>query len=220
MDSDAIERLNSHYSSEIVCIAQFYGQCQQSQNARVCGLDENELTIEWETSNEDGTRTQSTSFAMTKTTSVISQVLDIAENARIALSAMSTANQQSGDMLPTPIEFLLPPQPIMVSVLGGLTALLFLALGYPNSLAGLVYWLLPQRAFQLVFYVLVGVHFVEAVVMYLACRYVGRLKKEYELSTSTQIQYTLSTLVFGLFAGIMFTRQVMKPPGYIREKEE
>ncbi|KAJ2047977.1 hypothetical protein H4S04_004110, partial [Coemansia sp. S16] len=97
-------------------------------------------------------------------------VLDIAENARIALYAMSTALQQSGDMLPTPIEFHLPTQPIMVSVLGGLLALLVLALGYPSSLAELVYWLLPQRVFQLVLYTLAGVHFVETMVMYLACR--------------------------------------------------
>ncbi|KAJ2033243.1 hypothetical protein GGI03_000851 [Coemansia sp. RSA 2337] len=94
---------------------------------------------------------------------------------------MSTVLQQSGDMLPTPIEFHLPPPPIMVSVLGGLLALLVLALGFPSGLVELIYWLLPQRVFQLVFYVLVGVHFVETVVMYLACQYVRRLKKEYVL---------------------------------------
>ncbi|KAJ1903016.1 hypothetical protein LPJ71_005337 [Coemansia sp. S17] len=127
------------------------------------------------------------------------QVLDVAENARIALYTMSTPLHQSGDMLPTPIEFHLPPPLIMVSVLGGLLALLGLALGYPSSLTELVYWLLPQRVFQLVLYVLAGVHFVETVVMYLACRYVRRLKKEYELSKSTQMQYTASTLVFGFF---------------------
>ncbi|KAJ2104463.1 hypothetical protein GGI09_000083 [Coemansia sp. S100] len=148
------------------------------------------------------------------------QVLDIAENARIALYAMSTALQQSGDMLPTPIEFHLPPPPIMVSVLGGLLALLVLALGFPSSLTELVYWLLPQRVFWLVLYTLAGVHFVETVVMYLACQYVRWLKKEYVLSKSTQMRYTVSTLVFGLFAGIAFTRQVMKPPGYVKKKGE
>ncbi|KAJ2064420.1 hypothetical protein GGI03_002908 [Coemansia sp. RSA 2337] len=131
---------------------------------------------------------------------------------------MSTALQQSGDMLPTPIKFHLQPPPIMVSELGGLLVLLVLAIGYHSSLTELVYWLLPQRVFQLVLYTLAGVHFVETVVIYLACRYVRRLKKEYELSTSTQMQYTVSTLVFGLFAGMAFTRQVIKLPGYVKKK--
>ncbi|KAJ2824102.1 hypothetical protein FBU31_004080, partial [Coemansia sp. 'formosensis'] len=96
----------------------------------------------------------STSLAIAQSDSPMRQVLDKTENARIALKAMSTAIQQSGEMLPTPIEFLLPPQPIIVSVLGGLAMLLSLAFAQPSGLTGLVYWILPQWVFQLALYAL------------------------------------------------------------------
>ncbi|KAJ2459751.1 hypothetical protein GGF42_001278 [Coemansia sp. RSA 2424] len=180
------------------------------------------MTIEWDILADDGTAcTQRMPLDIGRSVEaamVMRRVLDKAENARIALCAMSS--QQPGDMLPTSIEFVLPPQPVRVFVLGGLAALAALALAPSGNILGmLVYWLLPQRVFQLALYTLAAVHFVEAVVMYLACCHVQRLTREYELSASIRMQYTLSTLMFGVFAGIMFLRQAVKPPRYhVKEK--
>ncbi|KAJ2030392.1 hypothetical protein IWW57_001208 [Coemansia sp. S610] len=219
--SGTIQRLNTHYSSEVLCIARFYGQCPNALNAHVSGLDDGELTIEWELTKDGTTIVQSTSLAMTNSEgSAMRRVLDKAETARIALSAMSIALQQSGDMLPTSIEFLLPPQPIMMSVLSGLAVLLFLASVQPIGLAGLVHWIVPQRVLQLLLYSLAALHAVEAVALFLVCCYVRRLPREYEMNWDAVMQYTMSTLVFGVFTGIVFMRQVMKPPEYVKKKVE
>ncbi|KAJ2026170.1 hypothetical protein GGI06_000282 [Coemansia sp. S85] len=107
-----------------------------------------------------------------------------------------------------------------MSVLSGLAVLLFLASVQPIGLAGLVHWIVPQRVFQLLLYSLAALHAVEAVALFLVCCYVRRLPREYEMNWDAVMQYTVSTLVFGVFTGIVFMRQVTKPPEYVKQKVE
>ncbi|KAJ2738167.1 hypothetical protein GGI20_006313, partial [Coemansia sp. BCRC 34301] len=132
-------RLNAQYGSEMLAIAQFYGQSPQAQNVHLADSSKaSELTLEWEVLADDGTtRSQSMPLNIDMTedmTAVMCQILEKAENAHIALCAM--ASQQVGDILPTPIEFALPPPPIRMFVLGGLATLAILAFAQPDSIIG------------------------------------------------------------------------------------
>ncbi|KAJ1996792.1 hypothetical protein GGI04_005645, partial [Coemansia thaxteri] len=211
-----IERLNTQHRADIQSIARFYGKSPLAQNALVSGLEKHALSIEWELLAEDAVRKQSVHLAISNAALVIDQVEELAGNARIALAALELAKRRPEDMLPVPIVFALPPLPVSAAVVGGLAMLTCLAFfAQPDSvLAGLVFPTLPQYYFYVAFTILAALHSAEALVMFLACRFLQRLKNEYRLSDSTRLKYALSTLVFGVFAGVMLTRQALKDHGY------
>ncbi|KAJ2908382.1 hypothetical protein GGI21_002942 [Coemansia aciculifera] len=228
MESDKcelLERLNENYSHEILTIVQFYGQSPLAQNAHLTSSNHNELTISWDVPTKDGTSNREQSMVLNTgmqldTTTATRYIQDKAEDARMALVAM--ASQQPGDMQPTVIEFAVPSPTVQVLVLSGLAIHLILAFVQKDGvMSQLLSVLPPQRVLQLALYVVGGVHLVEAVIMFLACSQLQRLKREYELSDATRFMFTISTLVFGVFAGITLTRQAMKPPGHhAKDKKE
>ncbi|KAJ1742308.1 protein transport protein bos1 [Coemansia sp. RSA 989] len=65
-----------------------------------------------------------------------------------------------------------------------------------------------SRVFRIGFKLLVAVHMFEAAAMYLVCRHIRR--DQVQLSRMVELQYIGSTLVFGIFTGNVFYRQLVK----------
>ncbi|KAI9506254.1 hypothetical protein BX070DRAFT_77925 [Coemansia spiralis] len=128
------------------------------------------------------------------------------------MSPLSTRQQPQNDST-SAISFSLPPLPITISVLGGLAMLTFIAITQSDSsLLAMLFSALPQGFFCFLLKTLVSIHFVESIIMFLACSNLRR-RKLISLSTSTQAKYTASTLVFGAFSAVELFRQASKIQG-------
>ncbi|KAI8324296.1 hypothetical protein GQ54DRAFT_256761 [Martensiomyces pterosporus] len=213
-----IERLNTFYSRDILNIARYYGDCPSAKSARVCNLDVDMVTVEWSWIDKNGTpHVRSMQFDISKTqgpATTMKGVMDMSSNARQALLAQREAQQAASSAPKEPIKFKLPPLPLIAATLGGFAVLAFLAFTSTDSLlARWVFWILPQTFYYVVLVSLAVIHCLEAVIMFLACR---RYQRHYPgvLGSSTQLKYTVSTLVFGVFSAVQFTRQAFTHSDY------
>ncbi|KAJ2659625.1 hypothetical protein IW148_004154 [Coemansia sp. RSA 1199] len=126
----------------------------------------------------------------------------------MAVSMPTHKRRHDGTMSSGPIPFEFPSWIISAVILGGWAALAhFTITQSETAFTKCVFWLLPQGVFWFGLKALCAIHCIEAAVVYLACRHVRR-DKHAPLSWTTQMQYTASTLVFGIFAGTVLFRHL------------
>ncbi|KAJ2440691.1 hypothetical protein IWW46_003860 [Coemansia sp. RSA 2440] len=126
----------------------------------------------------------------------------------MAVSMPTHKRRRAGTMSSRPIPFEFPSWIISAVILGGWAALAYFAITQSETaFTKCVFWLLPQGVFWFGLKALCAIHGIEAAVVYLACRHVRR-EKHALLSWTTQVQYSASTLVFGIFAGTVLFRHL------------
>ncbi|KAJ2226549.1 hypothetical protein IWW45_007412 [Coemansia sp. RSA 485] len=136
---------------------------------------------------------------------------NVSRNARNGTAKRASRAALLSSSAPQEIKFTLPSLPIVIFTLGGSAMLTYLALAQSENcfLLQWVFWVVPQYIIRFAAKTLLVVHGFETLVMMLACRSV-RKRTGFVLDYSTMLLYAMSTLVFGVFAGLAFVRSISR----------
>ncbi|KAJ1751987.1 hypothetical protein LPJ79_001614 [Coemansia sp. RSA 1821] len=209
-------QLNNNYPEDLVLIAQHFGSQPTAYKAQITDITTSSLTIEWEYRT---TRVQKDEmqFALRDfegPLSVIEEVGDLVAEAALALGKTNPKLVSDKKMLDqrrlVDFGFVLPSVLVMAGVFLGLGLL-----GYLAFAPELHPWLQPlrlavsQSTCYYVFVFCVLVHVLEACVACAVCELIKTFQPQ-QMSTKTQLQWTVGGALFGMFCLHVFMAKVAR----------
>ncbi|KAJ2607948.1 hypothetical protein H4S08_004638 [Coemansia sp. RSA 1365] len=220
-DSEKLKvQLNTNYRDDILRIAQYFAKQPKAYDARVIDIDSNGVTIEWEWSDKGSEKRQieDMQFALrdfSGTSSVLQEISDLASEASTALGEVQkpklTRDKEALDAKNlVDFTFVSPGFLSIVGVTGGIALLTYMSfIADVHPALQFIRKIISQDACYYVFVAVVVIHFVEACVTYAACELIKTFQPR-QMSTETQIKWTVGGLLFGLFCLHVFVSKLMR----------
>ncbi|KAJ2081871.1 hypothetical protein H4R24_002028 [Coemansia sp. RSA 988] len=215
-------RINTNYKDDLLKIAQHFGKQPRACDARVMDIDSNGVTIEWEWTDKDSEtdkrQIEDMQFAFRNfsgTSSVLQEISDLANEASAALGVSQkpklTRDKEALDAKNlVDFTFVAPGILSMVGVVMGVALLAYMALisdVHPNL--QFIRRLVSQDACYYVLVAVIVIHFVEACVACAACELIKTFQPR-QMTTGTQIKWTVGGLLFGIFCLHVFISKLMR----------
>ncbi|KAJ2806733.1 hypothetical protein H4R20_001571 [Coemansia guatemalensis] len=215
-------QLNTNYKDDLLRIAQHFGKQPRACDARVLDIDSSGVTIEWEwtdTESDTGKRhTEDMQFALrdfSGTGSVLQEISDLASEASAALGVSQkpklTRDKEALDAKNlVDFNFVAPGILSVVGVAMGITMLAYMSfISDVHPALQFTRRLVSQDACYYVFVAVVIIHFVEACVTCAACELIKTFQPR-QMTTETQIKWTVGGLLFGGFCLHVFVSKLLR----------
>ncbi|KAJ2852436.1 hypothetical protein IWW36_000323 [Coemansia brasiliensis] len=210
-------QLNTTYSQDILLIAQHFGNQHAAYKAQITDITSSSLTIEWEYKT-NMVQKDEMQFALRDfegPLSVIQEVSDLVAEAAAALGKTEESKLVSDKKMLdkkrlVDFSFVLPSVNVMAGVVLGL-----LLLGYLAFVHKLHPWLQPvrlvvsQSTCYYIFVICIGLHVFEACAVCAVCELIKTFQPQ-QMSTKTQLQWTVGGVLFGMFCLHTFMAKVAR----------
>ncbi|PIA13907.1 hypothetical protein COEREDRAFT_83099 [Coemansia reversa NRRL 1564] len=215
-------QLNTNYSDDLLRIAKYFGKQPKAYDARVIDIDNNGVTIEWEwidkNSETSNRQIEDMQFALrdfSGTSSVLQEISDLASEASTALGESQkpklTRDKEALDAKNL-VDFTFVPPGILsiIGVMMGIALLTYMSfISDVHPTLQFIRKLISQDACYYVFVAVMVIHFVEACVTYAACELIKTFQPR-QMTTETQIKWTIGGLLFGVFCLHAFVSKLMR----------
>ncbi|KAJ2694162.1 hypothetical protein H4R19_005939 [Coemansia spiralis] len=220
------ERLNEAYAEDLLVIAQHFGKQPLATAARVADVDSSGVRIEWEweepaadasnsSSGDAGgaagqRQTEEMTFAVRDVSGPGSLLKEVSDLAAEAAAALGKDRRAPGARGLVDLAFVPPPQLAMVGVALAMAALWHVAL--VDDVHPALRFVRAVASREACYFVLVGVfcvHLIEALAACAVCQLIKTFQPQ-QMSTATQIQWTVGGALFGMFCLHTFAKKVAR----------
>ncbi|KAJ1993257.1 hypothetical protein GGI25_005070 [Coemansia spiralis] len=214
------ERLNTTYADDILIIARYFGDSLQATSAHVIDIDSQGVVIEWKSEDAKTSKqlTEEMRFAFRGPSgpgAALQEISDLASEASKALGLTEkprlTKDREAVEARTlVSFEFKLPSVQMMVAVISSMSLLGYLALVDDIHPALKFFrYLVSQDTCHYMFVCAIILHLFEAFVVYIVCQLI-KIFQPRQMSTKTQIQWTIGGLFFGLFSLHEFIKKLKR----------
>ncbi|KAJ2453727.1 hypothetical protein EV183_002026 [Coemansia sp. RSA 2336] len=208
-------QLNTNYPEDLLLIAQHFGNQPAAYKAQITYITSSSLTIEWEYTTTRAHKDEM-QFALRDfegPLSVVEEIGDLVAEAALALgktSKLASDKKMLDQRRLVDFAFVAPSGLVMLGVLAGMVLLGYLAFArrvHP--------WLQPlrlvasQSTCYYVFVFCVLTHALEACVACAVCELIKTFQPQ-QMSTRTQVQWTVGGALFGMFCLHAFMAKVAR----------
>ncbi|KAJ1894901.1 hypothetical protein LPJ66_004912 [Kickxella alabastrina] len=213
-------RLNSIYATDILNIARHFGNQPKAITARVIDIDDKGISIEWEWKDVDSEKTKSEDmqFAFREgasSSSALQEISDLASEATKALGINEkpqlTRDKEALDARTlVDFEFAAPSVATMVTVLLALALTGYMA--YVEDVHPSLKFIRKFVSMAVAYYIFVfaaGIHLLEALSVCAICQLVKTFQPR-QMSTESQIKWTIGSALFGVFCMHDFVSRIMR----------